>query len=299
MGSRDRRQVLLTEDHVPFAHRAGELLRADPVGTNVVATVLAAVVAGRQQPAGSLWALVCDGERPVGAALLTAGWAPFLSPMPDDDAAALADALHRNGHDVPTVRGDAAATQAFAARWCALTGCRAWKSAAQGVHLLDRLVPPGVPGSARAAAQDDTEIVGRWFAAFSREAHEDGAPWDSAAARQHVEMFVARVATGRVMLWTDGDEPVSLAGWQLPDAPAGTVVGRIGPVYTPPDRRRRGYAAGVTAAATQAALDAGASDVMLYTDLANPTSNGVYARLGYRRVGEAASWTFAAPGEPS
>ncbi|MEV4678910.1 GNAT family N-acetyltransferase, partial [Actinomadura sp. NPDC049382] len=61
-------------------------------------------------------------------------------------------------------------------------------------------------------------------------------------------------------------------------------VARIAPVYTPDEHRRRGYGAAVTAAATRAALDVGAEDVVLFTDLANPTSNGVYRRIGYRPV---------------
>ena len=63
-------------------------------------------------------------------------------------------------------------------------------------------------------------------------------------------------------------------------APAGGVA-RIGPVYTPPARRRRGYGSAVTARATQAALQAGANDVVLYTDLSNPTSNAIYQSIGY------------------
>ena len=55
-------------------------------------------------------------------------------------------------------------------------------------------------------------------------------------------------------------------------------------VYTPPEQRGRGYGGAVTAAVTRAALDAGADDVVLFTDLANPTSNALYQRLGYRPV---------------
>jgi len=66
---------------------------------------------------------------------------------------------------------------------------------------------------------------------------------------------------------------------------AGRAV-RVGPVYTPPRHRRRGYGAAVTAAVTRAALDAGEAAVVLFTDLANPTSNSVYQRLGYRPVEE-------------
>ncbi len=86
-----------------------------------------------------------------------------------------------------------------------------------------------------------------------------------------------RVAQGGYLLWEDG-EPVSMAGFRT-----AVGVGRVGPVWTPPDRRGKGYAAAVTRAATRAILDVGAVAV-LYTDLANPTSNGVYRRLGYRMV---------------
>ena len=59
-------------------------------------------------------------------------------------------------------------------------------------------------------------------------------------------------------------------------------MSRIGPVYTPPEHRRRGYAAAVTAAAARWAQDRGARHVLLYTDLANPTTNRLYPRLGFR-----------------
>jgi predicted GNAT family acetyltransferase len=59
---------------------------------------------------------------------------------------------------------------------------------------------------------------------------------------------------------------------------------RVQAVYTPAGHRRRGYGAAVTAAATERALAAGAEHVVLFTDLANPTSNGVYRRIGYRPV---------------
>jgi predicted GNAT family acetyltransferase len=61
---------------------------------------------------------------------------------------------------------------------------------------------------------------------------------------------------------------------------------RVAPVYTPPEHRGRGYAAAVTAEVSAAARRAGADEVLLFTDLANPTSNGVYTRIGYRPVSD-------------
>jgi predicted GNAT family acetyltransferase len=71
-------------------------------------------------------------------------------------------------------------------------------------------------------------------------------------------------------------------------------VVRVGPVYTPPDLRGRGYASGVVAALSQHALDQGAAACMLFTDVANPTSNKIYQRIGYRYVGDFTEYRFGA-----
>jgi predicted GNAT family acetyltransferase len=68
---------------------------------------------------------------------------------------------------------------------------------------------------------------------------------------------------------------------------------RVGPVYTPPQSRGRGYGTAVTAAVSQQALRAGAEDVLLYTDLANPGSNSIYQRIGYRPVEDRVVLTFS------
>lgn len=91
-----------------------------------------------------------------------------------------------------------------------------------------------------------------------------------------------RVAERRAHLWEDdldaGVEPVSYVGHTA--CVAGAV--RIGPVYTPPHRRGHGYASALVAAASRRLLDAGAGQLYLYADLANPTANRIYTALGYR-----------------
>ncbi len=57
-------------------------------------------------------------------------------------------------------------------------------------------------------------------------------------------------------------------------------------MYTPPAHRRRGYASSAVAALSRHLFDAGAREVVLFTDLANPTSNRIYAEVGYRWVAE-------------
>ncbi|MBA3236059.1 MAG: GNAT family N-acetyltransferase, partial [Chloroflexi bacterium] len=88
-------------------------------------------------------------------------------------------------------------------------------------------------------------------------------------------------------LWVDG-EPVSLCGVGGP-TPNGI---RIGPVYTPPAIRGRGYASALVAAVSQAEIDAGKRFCFLFTDLANPTSNHIYQTIGYEPVRDVDAYVF-------
>jgi predicted GNAT family acetyltransferase len=148
-----------------------------------------------------------------------------------------------------------------------------------GVFALGELTePPATPGHLRARAPADEELVRRWALAF----HDESVlPAEQRTAS--VEHVAARQGT---YFWDDG-EPVCLVSHTATAA----GVARVGPVYTPPERRRRGYAAAATAAVSRLLLDSGAR-VMLFTDLANPTSNGIYTRIGYRRVGDACEVRF-------
>ncbi|WP_030721482.1 GNAT family N-acetyltransferase [Streptomyces sp. NRRL F-2580] len=131
---------------------------------------------------------------------------------------------------------------------------------------------PAPSGRARPATGADLPLLMEWIEAFHEEAGGHGTASETALRE--------RISYGGALLWEHEGEPVSLAGFFRPIGSAS----RIGPVYTPPAHRGRGYAAGVTHAATRAAHAAGATEVLLFTDLANPTSNGVYQRLGYTPV---------------
>ncbi|MCX4769147.1 GNAT family N-acetyltransferase [Streptomyces sp. NBC_01260] len=170
-----------------------------------------------------------------------------------------------------------------------LTGVNAVRATAEAVaahwpgHRVDeeqrlyRLGEPAPPspapgGRARASNPADRELLLRWYRAFAADIGEPAG---------HPERAVdERTAEGRLTLWEDGGVPVSMAG--VSPRIAGTV--RVAPVYTPPEHRGRGYAAAVTAEVGRAAREAGADEVLLFADLANPTSNGVYVRIGYRTV---------------
>jgi GNAT superfamily N-acetyltransferase len=118
------------------------------------------------------------------------------------------------------------------------------------------------------------QLLIEWAVAFDREA--------SSVVHDSERTVDDRLSHAGLTLWEIGGQPVAMAG-RTRDV-AGVV--RVGPVYTAPAHRQRGYGGAVTTAVTQAALDGGASAVVLFTDLANPTSNALYQRLGYRPVGD-------------
>lgn len=106
-------------------------------------------------------------------------------------------------------------------------------------------------------------------------------------------MVDLRLDHDRLFVW-DHHGPVSMVG----TAPVVGAVAWVGPVYTPPAHRCRGYAGSAVAAVSRRALVAGARRCVLFTDLANPTSNKIYAELGYRRVTDWEEHEFARGGTP-
>ena len=142
--------------------------------------------------------------------------------------------------------------------------------------------PPAVPGTARPAGAADADLLARWRTPYLIDVFGrvppglDGPDW-----------AVRMLSAGTTWLWADAGRPVSQAAVRRPLA----GVARIGPVYTPPEHRGRGYASAVTAVAAQAVLAAGAVPVLM-TDLANPTSNKIYEAIGFRPVADRRSVWF-------
>ncbi|MBA2488761.1 MAG: GNAT family N-acetyltransferase [Chloroflexi bacterium] len=223
------------------------------------------------------------------AALRTPPWDLVLSQI--DDLAAIEplveDSTLHDAH-IRGVTGPKIAADAFARRWSQWTG--------RGVHLeleerimrLSRVVPPTpIPGSWRLAEDRDRALLGQWWSAFADEAVPEAPRWADLAAV--VDRLIRRVDR-TIYLWEVAGRVVSMAG-----AGGKTPNGiRIGPVYTPPELRRRGYASALTAAVSQDQLDAGRRFCFLFTNLANATSNRIYQAIGYEPVAAVDQYAFEA-----
>jgi GNAT superfamily N-acetyltransferase len=253
-----------TIDSAEFADVALPFLSRDPVRHTILLTV---VENERLNPsAGSWFAWVRDDGEVVGAALRTPPYNVALSTMPPDVAAALG-ADDRS----PGAVGSRDVVEAFAGD----RSLNIYMEEKQYV-LTDLIAPPPPPGAARRYQAGDADLYVQWLKAFVAETGVT----DAGDALLGLE---SRLRTGGAMwLWEVDGEPVAMAGRST------LVCGvpRVGPVWTPPEQRRNGYAAAITAHVCAEAFAVGATACTLFTDAANATSNGVYERLGFRLVGE-------------
>lgn len=286
----------MTAGTAEFLDVTGEFLRAEAARNSVLLTVTADLEAAALEaadleaagPAASDGGMLygwqqADAGRLTAAFMHTPGYPAMLSGMSETAAADLARELLAAGHRVPGVNAAQQAADAFTAVWRDRTGDAVTVHRRMRLFRLARLVPPAPPpaGSPRPGAGTDRDLLDEWFGAFAAEVGD-------IPAHDHRSDIDKRLGYGGITIWEAGGVPVSVAC--LTRAVGG--MARVGPVYTPPARRGRGYAAGATAAVSQAALDAGVREVVLYTDLANPTSNALYERLGYAPVEDRVLLTF-------
>jgi predicted GNAT family acetyltransferase len=276
--------VTRCETAAGFLDATLEYRARDPLRTNVMGSVASSVARGVAfQDEAYWWVVRDDDDDVVGAAMRTPPHPLALGPMPDVALAAVARAVVEVDDGFTAVNGFGveAFLPAYAATGTPGAARAVVATQRQVLYVCDAVEAPEVPGAAVLAGSQDLELARRWYRDFAEEIDGLRASDDDTPAR-------ASLADGRLRWWRVGDETVSMAGHAVPiEVPGGTVA-RVGPVFTPPASRGHGYAAGVTGHLTAELLARGAT-VMLFADEANPTSNGVYRRLGYREVDVAVS----------
>src|SRR5689334_5559873 len=259
-------KVLFSEDPAFVLSRAGVFLASQPVLHNLVLSILHARAA--QGDPGRYW-MAFQQNAAVGVVLQSPLTFPAtLTPMQPLVAAAMADAIAEAGIALPGVNGDAATAAAFAGQWSE------WRKSAavplMGMRLYELLSvadAPGIRGALRQARVKDRSLITQWTRAFQREIGE---------SEDDTELRVDKgLAAGQLWVWDQNGETVSMA---VGREPVQKVV-RLAGVYTPPEKRRHGYAEACVHALSEQLHSAGFRCI-LYTDLGNPSSNSIYRRIG-------------------
>lgn len=268
-----------------FRERAGPLLAADEARHTVMLGVLEALVRTPGRYAESwLWVYERDGVAEAAALRTPPYHAVVARPRSAEALERLVDVVVRDCPDLPGLNGARPEADEFAAAWVRRAGGRARERMRLRLHRLETLEQVReAPGDLRDAEAGDRDLLLEWMQAFAAETGIQGGSEELAAG------IDARLgAPMGALLWEDDGRVVSFAG----SSNSSPGVARIGPVYTPPDLRGRGYATTLVWRLTGALLDAGVHTVVLFTDQANPTSNSIYRRIGYRPVCEAVELDF-------
>jgi predicted GNAT family acetyltransferase len=189
---------------------------------------------------------------------------------------------HRPG--LPSVSGVRPAAETFAAAWHLLGGPPASTAMAQGVYVADSVQPPAdVPGHLRPAGPDDAVVLRQWAVGFYQA---------TGAIHDGRDTIGPRIEAGRLYVWDVDGQPTAMVAHT--EAEGG--VTRVQLVYTPESLRGNGYASAVVAALTERELAHPGRRCMLYTDLANPTSNAIYQRIGFDAVADSVRVEFEVAG---
>ena len=196
-------------------------------------------------------------------------------------ATELAAAMASESERLPGAVGNTPTVEWFVTAWSEITG----------VFSLDSVVPQPWPsqGVPRLATAEDADLLVDWLQDFTIEAMPELPVDRDRLAEIAIQLVEQRRGAG-AWLWDRDGEVLSLTVHNNP-TPDGM---RIGPVYTPPAERGRGFATALVAHQSTRLLEAGRRYCFLYTDLANPTSNAIYERIGYRRIAHAIDYGFHA-----
>jgi GNAT superfamily N-acetyltransferase len=274
----------VTDSVEPYAERVWNLLsvRADlnTLALTQITSTRSGQLSARPGPTFAWWS---HADRTLGAVSLTPPYEMLLSVVPDGTLEDLVTALRGNGTSIPGVNGPSGMAARFAELWTSGTSRRPRLTRRLRLYgTTQPVIPDPAPGGrARLARDDEFSLVVSWFERCGQEVGDR-----PVEAR---EFLRGRIAAGLIWLWENAEgTPVALAARHEP----ASRVSRVGPVYTPNEHRRQGFGAAVTAACTRHALDTDSTVAVLFSDVANPTSNAVYQRIGYRPLEDRIVLTF-------
>ncbi len=264
-------RVVPHDDIEEFVREIMPWIEREPVRYNQIATTMLSVGAPLEREV-VLWSVVDERDAIAGLTIAAPPMPMLITDMPAAALEAVAEAAKAQG--LRRFHGTRARRLAeLVAAGAPISMVRGW-----ALHRLRHVTPPrGVPGHARFGEPADAMPAHEWVLDFQRHIGDHGSAQLSDVDR--------RIAARDLWLWEDGHRPVSIA---VCTEPVHGVV-RINLVYTPPETRGHGYASALVAAVSQQILDDGHIPV-LYTDLDNPTSNKIYAGLGYERLEEVQLW---------
>jgi hypothetical protein len=277
------------QDAVSFLKRTQSTLETNEAGNSLILGICQRLASTPGEPKITPCLKTVDDEDTlVIVAMMTPPHKLVLSGHKGDvknAAKILADNILSDGWQVPGVNGPGDAPLHFAERWAITTKEQYELVMKLRVYALREVKnSSSANGELRQATAADNALAIRWWHAVGQELHGEIDRNKVETAAKHA------ISNGNLFLWDDG-QPVSMAMKTRPTRKGISITA----VYTPPELRNKGYATACVGALSQLLLDAGWEFCALFADLANPISNRLYQRIGYKKVCDYNEYLFQKP----
>lgn len=278
-------QFFFDETPQQFLERAGPLLYQHEAVNSLMLGLC-----GSMSPDDSekpLLLRIAREGRTISAIVQTPPMNLVLTYCPKEILPLLAEELFRRGVRFPGVVGPAEESELFARIWSDRTGLSLSLGMGQKIYQLRKVIFPAVSeGHFAVAVPADADLIEKWTLAFT----EESLPASDNRSPDFWKAYARRAADqGTAHFWRVGDRTVAMAHVSRKTAKGVSING----VYTPPEFRRKGYASSLVAHLSQKMLDSGKQFCVLYTDLANPTSNRIYRQVGFEEVADSKHFVFS------
>ena len=263
------------------------LMRAEAENSLLIGIAQQQADSGPNGSAKQFWAAVVDDNGDVaGCAFRTPPYPLSLTKMPAAAVPLLIPPTRAPYPDLPGVAGSSDEARSFAESWSARFDVDWSVRVGTRLHCLTRVRFPEQPpaGRLRRPAGAETAMIREWAADFIRDTRIPETPDD----------FADKLLSSALYVWDDRGPRCMIAVSRETENGAS-----ISGVYTPPSSRQRGYASAAVATVSATLLESGKRFCCLYTDVANPVSNAIYGRIGYRPVRDDIVIDFSARQRPS
>ncbi len=242
-------------------------------------------ISNHKNPDNYKYISIYQSKQCIGAALLTEKNL-ILTALQEPQIKSLVHLLLKNNLTIPGAVGPALTADAFSKIWSNATNEKYTLAMRQKIYQLNEVQTPRQTSSQlRLAEKSDTELVAQWLLEFSIES----LPHQPTTIEKMMELTKIKIQKQEAYLWLDqNNTPVSM---NLIGRPTQNGISISG-VYTPINLRKNGYASALVAQTSQAMLNAGKKFCVLYTDMANPTSNKIYQKIGYNEIATSKEFIF-------
>lgn len=224
----------------------------------------------------SACALIFDNGRPL-----------MLTSMPLEAINLVVQKLIDMKIELTAIIGDEVTAGIFKDQWNKINQTESKINTHLGVYECCKVIRPDpIAGKLINARPEHKEILKNYTKNFFK----DFCPEDPECDDETIESIVSHhLDLGCIyILKNSDDEIVSMAAIIR----STTNTETIGFVYTPEKLRGKGYGSSIVALLAENILSKGINFVNLFTDLANKTSNSIYSKVGFVKIGNNIHYDF-------